>query len=170
MTDLKHCFGPSLYLYVMPWLPQQWPALYNKWPGTSHDLPWIISWCCSASASSPACFSLDSAAPSRNTNLKQIQDFTKTPADATYRVFVKYCVFFQEFSKVCHLSLATTRLLLAVQKNYQPIGVTVHSHCAQSFDGLLQRCRRGRGCSELWKNTIFPEHPVVYQFYACSHI
>ena len=25
---------------------------------------------------------------------------------------------------------------------------------------LLQRCRRGRGCSELWKNTIFPEHPV----------
>ena len=46
-------------------------------------------------------------------------------------------------------------------KNYQPIGVTVHSHCVESFEGLLQRCRRGRGCSELWKNTIFPEHPVV---------
>ena len=45
-------------------------------------------------------------------------------------------------------------------KNYQPIGVTVHSHCLKSFEGLLQRCRRGRGCSELWKNTIFPEHPV----------
>ena len=28
-----------------------------------------------------------------------------------YRVFIKYCVFFQEFSKVCHLSLASTRLL-----------------------------------------------------------
>ena len=23
---------------------------------------------------------------------------------------------------------------------------------------LLQRCRRGRGCSELWKNTIFPNN------------
>ena len=41
--------------------------------------------------------------------------------------------------------------------NYQPIGVTVHSHCVESFEGLLQQ---GRGCSELWKNTIFPEHPV----------
>ena len=35
-------------------------------------------------------------------------------------------------------------------KNYQPIGVTVHSHCVESFEGLLQRSRRGRGCSELW--------------------
>ena len=34
-------------------------------------------------------------------------------------------------------------------KKYQPIGVTVHSHCVESFEGLLQRCRRGRGCSEL---------------------
>ena len=33
-----------------------------------------------------------------------------------YRVFIKYCLFFQEFSKVCHLSLVSTRLLLAVQK------------------------------------------------------
>ena len=46
-------------------------------------------------------------------------------------------------------------------KNYQPIGVTVHSHCVESFEGLLQRCRRGRGWSELWKSTIFPEHPVA---------
>ena len=34
-------------------------------------------------------------------------------------------------------------------KNYQPIRVTVHSHCTESFEGLLQRCRRGRCCSEL---------------------
>ena len=34
-------------------------------------------------------------------------------------------------------------------KNYQPIGVTVHSHCVESFEGLLQRCRRGMGYSEL---------------------
>ena len=76
-----------------------------------------------------------------------------------YRVFIKYCGF---FSKVCHLSLASTRLILVVQKNYQPIGVTVRSHCVEIFEGLLQRCRLGRGCSELWKNTIFPEHTVVY--------
>ena len=37
-------------------------------------------------------------------------------------------------------------------QNYQPTGVTVHSHC---FEGLLQRCRRGRGCSELWKKHNF---------------
>ena len=49
-----------------------------------------------------------------------------------YRVFIVHCVFFsQEFSKICHVSLASTRLLLIVQKsteNYQTIGVTVHSH------------------------------------------
>ena len=33
-------------------------------------------------------------------------------------------------------------------KNYQPIGVAVHSPCVESFEGLLQRSRRGRGCSE----------------------
>ena len=33
-----------------------------------------------------------------------------------YRVFIKYCDIFQDFSKVCHLSLASTRLLLVVQK------------------------------------------------------
>jgi len=40
-------------------------------------------------------------------------------------------------------------------KTNQPIGVTVHSHCVESFEGLLQRCRRGKGCSELWKNTLY---------------
>ena len=47
------------------------------------------------------------------------------------------------------------------KKNYQTIGVAVYSLCVESFEGLLQRCRLGRGCSELWKNTIFPKHPVV---------
>ena len=72
--------------------------------------------------------------------------------------------FSQEFSKVCHLSLASTRLLLVVQKNYQLIRITVHLHSVESFEGLLQRCRRGRACSELWKNTIFPEHPLFVCF------
>ena len=40
-------------------------------------------------------------------------------------------------------------------KNYQPI-VTVHSHCVESFEGLLQQCRRRRGCSELRKTQFFP--------------
>ena len=47
------------------------------------------------------------------------------------------------------------------KENDQPIGATVHSLCVESIEGLLQRCRRGRGCSELWeKNTFFPKHPV----------
>ena len=33
-----------------------------------------------------------------------------------YRVFIKYCAFFQKFSKACCLSLASPRLLLVVQK------------------------------------------------------
>ena len=33
-----------------------------------------------------------------------------------YRGFIKHCVFCQEFSKAYHLSLASTRLLLVVQK------------------------------------------------------
>ena len=45
-------------------------------------------------------------------------------------------------------------------KNHQRIGVTVHSHYFESLEDLLQQWRRGRGCSELWKNAIFPEHPV----------
>ena len=85
-----------------------------------------------------------------------------------YRVCIKYCIFFQEFSKVCDLSLASTQLLSVVQKNHQPKGVTVHSHCVESFEG--QRCRRGRGCSELWKKTnFFPEHPLCkYTNKLCS--
>ena len=55
-----------------------------------------------------------------------------TPCISTVTKF-KYCVYFQEFSKVCHLFLASTWLLLAVQKNYQPIGVTVPSHCARAL-------------------------------------
>ena len=79
-----------------------------------------------------------------------------------YRVFIKYCGFF--FPRIVEsLSPLPRQLSAAIgfTKNCQPIGVTVHSRCVESFEGLLQRCRRGRGCSELWKNTIFPEHPVT---------
>ena len=30
---------------------------------------------------------------------------------------------------------------LGCTKNFQSIGVTVHSHCVESFEDLLQRCR-----------------------------
>ena len=52
-------------------------------------------------------------------------------------------------------SLPPLPIYIGCTKNYQPIGLTVHSHCIESFEGLLQQCRRRRGCSELWKNTIF---------------
>ena len=65
--------------------------------------------------------------------------------------------YFQEFSKVCHLSLARTRMLLVVNK------VTAdRSDCTLALRWELWR--RGRACSELWKNTIFPEHPVYQVF------
>ena len=60
-------------------------------------------------------------------------------------------LFFQEFSKVCHVWM---------YKNYQQIGVTVNSHCIESF--AFTDIKRGRGSSEFWKKTtIFPEHPLV---------
>ena len=67
-----------------------------------------------------------------------------------------YCVFFKNFRKI-----ATSPSPIGCTKNYQSIGVTVNSHCVESFEGRLQRCRWGRGCSELWKSTIFPGHPVL---------
>ena len=67
-----------------------------------------------------------------------------------YRVLIKYCVFSK---KLPHLAA------IGRTKYYQPIGVAVHSHCVESFEGFLQRCRRGRGCSELWKKIIFSWTP-----------
>ena len=56
----------------------------------------------------------------RSGNLQQCvqRNLPRVRADTEikYGVFIKYCVCFQDFSKVCHLSLARTRLLLVVQK------------------------------------------------------
>ena len=59
--------------------------------------------------------------------------------------------FFQEFWKVCHLSLASTRLLLFT-KHYQPIGVTVHSHYVESFEGPYSDVGEG-GVAVNWEKT-----------------
>ena len=74
-----------------------------------------------------------------------------------YRVFIKYCVSSKNSRKFA-TSPALGNQLPANRSDY------IHSYCIESFKGFLQRCRRGRGCSELCKNTIFPEHPV----YACT--
>ena len=73
---------------------------------------------------------------------------------ANYRVFIKYCFFSKNSRKVATSPWAA----MGCTKNYQPIGVTVHSHCVE---GILQRCRQGRG-EIVKKNIIFPEHPVPY--------
>ena len=74
-----------------------------------------------------------------------------------YRVFIKYRVFSNNAGKFA--SSPSPALGCHWLFNKLP-GVTVHSHCVESFEGLLQRCRLGSGYVGLWKNTIFPEHPV----------
>ena len=76
-------------------------------------------------------------------------------------MFIKYCVIFQEFSKVCHLSPRQHSAAIGCTKNYQPIGVTVYNRIAL---GALRVSNSDLGevgvevnCD---KNTIFPGHPV----------
>ena len=57
----------------------------------------------------------------------------------TYRVFIKNCV----FSKNSRKSLPRQNsAAIGSTKNYQPIGGTVHSHCVDSFEGLLAMLAR----------------------------
>ena len=72
-----------------------------------------------------------------------------------YNVFIKYCFFSPRILERLPPLPRQHSAAIGCTQNYQPIGVTVHSHCVESFEGLLQPCRRGRGCSELGKNTIF---------------
>ena len=55
-------------------------------------------------------------------------------------------------------------------KNHLPIGVTVHSQCVETFEGLLRRCMRGRGCSELCKKQNFSWTPfnIGVEFVTCD--
>ena len=66
------------------------------------------------------------------------------PQNLTYRVLIEYCVFFKE------KFAASPSPALGCYWLYKKLGVlTVNSHCVENFEGLLQWCRRGRGCSEL---------------------
>ena len=46
-------------------------------------------------------------------------------------------------------------------KNYQSIGVTVHSHYVKSLKVSYSDVDEGGVAVDCEKNTIFPEHPVV---------
>ena len=53
----------------------------------------------------------------------------------------KLC-FFQEFSLICHLTLCKHWSAVGcteIGQIGQPIGVTIHSHCVESYENLLQR-------------------------------
>ena len=63
--------------------------------------------------------------------------------------------FFQEFSQVCQLSLASTRLLMVVQK------ITSHRNALRALKISYSDVGEGGVAVYCEKNTIFPEQPVV---------
>ena len=78
-----------------------------------------------------------------------------------YRVFIKYCVFFPRILESLPPLPRQHSAAIGCTKIYQPIGMTVHLHSVESFEGLLQRCRREGGVAVNYeKNTIFNEHSV----------
>ena len=85
-----------------------------------------------------------------------------------YRVFIKYCAFSQEFSKNLPPLPRQHSAAIGCTNNYHPIGVTVHSQCVDCTLAMrwelwrsLTVMKAREGLQELWKNTIFCEHPVV---------
>ena len=59
----------------------------------------------------------------------------------SYRVFIKYCVFFPRILEILPplpRQLLLSSAAIGCTKNYQPIGVTVYTHCVEGFEGLLQ--------------------------------
>ena len=65
-------------------------------------------------------------------------------AAGIYRVL--NIVLFSRFLESLPLLPRQHSAAISCTKNYQSIGVTVHSHCVESFDVLIHR---GRGCSEM---------------------
>ena len=51
--------------------------------------------------------------------------------------------------------------------NYQPIGVTVYSHCVESFEGLSYS-DLGEGGFTVYYEKKNPEHPVFSILMTCS--
>ena len=85
-----------------------------------------------------------------------------------YREFVKYCVFAR-----IPKSLPTLRrhysAAIGCTKNNEPIGVTVHSHCIESFKVPYNDVGEGGVAVNCKKNTIFPEHSVCISYGIASY-
>ena len=79
----------------------------------------------------------------------------------SYRVFIKYCVFFRTLKSLPPLPRQYSAAI-GCTKIYQSMGVAVHSHCVGSFEGLLQPYSRGRAAVNCEKHN-FSEHPVGSQ-------
>ena len=81
---------------------------------------------------------------------------------ASYRVFIKYCVFFSRILDNLPPLPRQHSAAIGCTKNYQPIGVILYTRIA--LRALNVSCSDvGEGgvaanCEK--KNTIFPEHPV----------
>ena len=54
-------------------------------------------------------------------------------------MFIKYCVFFPRILESVPPLPRQHSAVIGCTKNDQPIGETVHSHCVESFEGLLAR-------------------------------
>ena len=78
-----------------------------------------------------------------------------------YRVFRKNCVFYQEFTKVCQFSLASTRLLMVLQKDTsQKVSDCKLALRLRALKVSYSNVGEGGVAVNCEKKTIFPEHPV----------
>ena len=78
-----------------------------------------------------------------------IPSASSTPSPQSYTGCSLNIVLFPEILEILPPPPRQHSAAIGCTKNYQPIELTIHSHCVEIFEGLLQRCRRGRGCSEL---------------------
>ena len=68
-------------------------------------------------------------------------------------MLIKYCVFLSILESLSPLPRQHSAAI-GCTKNYQPIGVTVHSHCVESIENLLQDVGEG-GVAVNCKKTQF---------------
>ena len=79
-----------------------------------------------------------------------------------YRVFIKYCVFFPRILESLPPLPRQHSAAIGCTKNYQPIGMTVDLHSVESFEGLLQRCRREGGVAVNGEKTQYLKNTLYY--------
>ena len=78
-------------------------------------------------------------------------------------MFIKYCVFFQEFSKVCHLSLASNRLLLVLEAKYEEgQGGVEYDCCLKELDIVASDSRIP---TEMWRPLLGADLQVLRKWW-----